>query len=99
MRMVQFGSMLVMVGSSVYVYLVSVLVTSALSIFRRMGASPVPDVELGVMQTISRSVRLVEKERYIIASGYYLPTDILLGACQSQEIPTNLTNRHSSLFM
>lgn len=56
--MVQFGSMLMMVGSSVYTYLVSELVTSALSIIKRMEAGPEPDEEAGVMQIISRLVRL-----------------------------------------
>lgn len=57
-RMVQFGSTLVIVGSSVYVYFTSKLVTSALSIIRRMEAEPVPDTEAGVIQTISRLVLL-----------------------------------------
>lgn len=59
--MVQFGSMPVMVGSSVYMYLVSELVTSALSIIRRMEAGPEPVREPGVMQIISRLVRLGER--------------------------------------
>lgn len=58
LRMVQLGSMLETVGSSVKTYFVSELVTSALSIIRRMGAGPGPDREAGVMQMISRLVRL-----------------------------------------
>ncbi len=42
-------------------YLVSELVTFALSIFRRMEAGPGPDRDAGVMQTISRLVRLGER--------------------------------------
>lgn len=90
--MVQFGSTLVIVGSSVYVYFTSELVTSARSIIRRMGAEPVPTTEAGVMQTISRLVLLSDGGHEGSASDRRFVT-------QTAVKETDLTNRHSSLLM
>lgn len=78
LRMVQFGSMLVMVGSSVYMYLVSEFVTSALSIIKRTGAGPEPDREAGVMQIISRLVRLVREKKRNMSHTFILLIFVLV---------------------
>lgn len=52
-------------------YFVSKLVTSALSIIRRMAVGPVPDREAGVMQIISRLLRLRQTEKNMVSGIYF----------------------------
>ena len=68
-------------------YLVSELVTSALSIIKRMEAGPEPVREAGVMQMISRLVRLVKRERggRVISDWLLVCSEILINFYHKNE--------------